>query len=206
MLVPGDDYLRINILATTTFDGVPSVPLVSIGEIENAMGRFMTSVEAAQADQLVRMCTAQLSLWLNRDLVPTRHVNEQHVANDLLGINRLEFNHGPVTAVESVTYSGQDPTTTYNDWLLAIMPMGSYTVTYVSGDPVPNEAVKGVLIQAVAGAVLSGAAAATGAIKSYSVEGSSITYGEPGAVAGSVGRFAVADLTSIKRLKRRGIA
>jgi hypothetical protein len=198
---PTGDYNRITIQ-----DGLdaefPTPPPVSLGDIETAMGRNLTPTEAARALQLVTQVTDTLALWLNRDLSPTRYT-EEHVIN---ANGMLMPYHGPVRAVETIGVDGETPTTAYNDdWdTTRFVPGSRVVVTYIAGDDM-RPTIAAVVIDAVAGAILAGPQVATGAISSYSVEGTSITYGTAagGGGAGAVGRVPVASLRGIGRLRRR---
>lgn len=207
-IIPGDDYLRITITPSLTSTVAPLVPIVSLGEIETAMMRDFKGREAARADQLAHQLAAILGLWLNRDLIPTEHLGEPHTVSGLDGY--LRFEHGPVRSVTSVTLGvGGTPVTDYNTtYLSAQFPAGMYyTVDYWAGDDRPHEAIRNLIIDAVAKSLMVSPAIALGALTSYSVEGTSVAFRSfGGAVSGEgAGRFTVAELGAIRRLKRRVI-
>ena len=163
----------------------------------------MTATETSRAIQLIQQVTALLTLWLRRDLVPTTYTDETHWA-DAMG--RVHLNHGPVRSITSITVDGS--TYDYDPLYLTpqnmiFMPISEVKVTYESGDDVVHPAIQGVITESVARSILAGSSVSTGAIASYSVEGTSITYGPVATSPGSVGRVPVSELSAIKRLKRR---
>lgn len=194
-----------------TFTVVPSIidgpgnraHLVSTGDVETALQRQMTVVEADRAEQLIPQVVALLERTLNRTLVAREFADERHViAQD--GV--LYPFHGPVQSVSGIRFGEvtNDTTTVFNDdWAEARFSPGTVIyVTYTAGPSEPDPQVQGVVIDAVAGAILAGAAVATGAIKSYSVEGTSISYGSGVSGDGAAGRVTVADLSGLSGLKR----
>lgn len=208
--VPGDDYTRIEIIPNLGPSATPIVPVASLGEIETAMGRPLTPLEAARADQLVQGLTAELSLWLYRDLQPTTHLNERHVSypgHD----GALAFSWGPVRQVLTVGVGTQDPVDwTGKDWSrgYGVPPgVGAYYVSYVSGDDVVHGAVRAVIRDTVARTILAGVIAGAGVIGSYTVEGTTISYspsvtGKSAFDKDQIGKMAVGDTNALKRLQR----
>jgi hypothetical protein len=201
---PTGDYNRVTVVPSLTGGSPPSPPLVSVGDVETAIGRSMTPAETARALQLIAQVESLLARVLNRDLKPARYT-ETHL---IPATRRILPYHGPFRSMVTVQVEDGDAVTDYNstwdrqEWV----PGTKVTIDYWAGDDGLDPAVQGVVIDAVARAIVAGPSAATGAIRNYSVEGTSITYGTNvagGENAQSAGRIPVADLTALSRLKRR---
>lgn len=203
---PSADYNRVRVMPSLDSTVFPRLPLVGLGEIEAAMQRSLTPDEADRAMQLIEQVTGVLELHLNRDLTVKEHVDTVTVPWNGLVV----LPHGPLLSVSSVTLGGYT-STAWNDTFAHtyFTPGSTMTVTYTSGDVVPHPAAQAAVCDAVAAAILAGPKVATGALGSYSVEGTSITYGAgaaPGANTGGVGRFPVASIAGVARLRRAVLA
>lgn len=195
-----------------TFTVLPSVidgpahaaHLVSTGDVAIAMGvNMLTDAQIDRAEQLIPQVVALLERVLNRTLVQRTFTNEKHVISQ---DRRLWPFHGPVQSVTGIRFGAEDAalSTGYNDtWAeTEFTPGEALYVTYVAGEAAPDPQIQGVVADAVAGALLAGPAVATGAISSYSVEGTSISYGPGVSGGGAAGRLTVADLGALRPLKR----
>lgn len=189
-------------------DGMRATDLVTIDEIETVLGRALTADETDRAEQLVRQLVDTLEVRLNRYLYP-RAVTETHWLRpgliDTALPQRLQLWRGPVRSITSITVNGLAYTEplALADWEgAAWQTQVPVVVTYVAGDD-PRPGLSGLLSDIVARTLTAGTAAATGAIGSYSVEGTSITFGNvaSGGVGGS-GRLAVGDIRALGRLRR----
>jgi hypothetical protein len=196
----GFNYITIE---SSLGDDLPLLPLVTVGQIETTLGRELTDAEYAWVDQLITESTAVLETWLNRDLTVRTRTERHTIGSD----RRLIPHHGPVQAVTSLIQDGYDVTEAYADaWVDWRPDAGAVVdVTYHSGDAVVNPAAVYVVRNAVVAAVTAGPRIAAGTMTSYSVEGTSITYGS--AVTGdggngAAGRFSVASLNAVRRLRR----
>jgi hypothetical protein len=182
---------------------IPTIPLVTVGQIETTMNRILTDDEYAWSEQLISESTAVLETWLNRDLTVKVRTERQTIGTD----RRLIPHHGPVQAIVSLVADGYDVTEAYADTWVDWRPDQGTVVefTYHSGDAVVNPAAVYVVRNAVVAAVTAGPSIAAGTMTSYSVEGTSITYGSSvtgDGGPGSAGRFSVASLNSVRRLRR----
>jgi hypothetical protein len=200
---PSDGYNYVSITPAIVAGAVPQIPVATLASVEVALGRALTTAEASRATVLIDQAVDILELWLNRDL--SARVRTEKSPVDHAG--RLCPNHGPVQSVTAVTVAGTEATAPGDEWEDARYPPGEYAeITYVSGDVVPRRAASGAVSQCVAATILAGPAAASGAVMSYSVEGTSITYGPSvtgqGASSGTPSRIVVGDLTTLRRLRR----
>lgn len=160
-----------------------------------------TLLAASLADELIDT----LEHKLNRYLYP-RTVTETYLVPSS---GRIILNRGPVVSITSMSYVGggaiplpANPIA-YFDSGDVWAPGARVTVTYVAGE-IPGDMVIGNLADIVARTLLAGVKAASGVIRSYSVEGTTITYGDvaDGGTGGS-GRITVGSLRAFKRLRRR---
>jgi len=182
--------------------------VVTIEELEArllAAGRVLTDPERVVAEQRLGEVVDLLELHLNRVFGPRAILGERHVVS---GRGRLVLHKGPVISVERILVDGAETTspTLLAAWDLADWPPSSVlTVDYTAGLAAPPT-VKGIVLDAVTAATLAGAKVAAGVVTSYTVEGTSITYGSASsssANAEGVGRVPVADIRSVRRLRRR---
>lgn len=176
----------------------------SPGDVATAMlGKVLTDAQSARAEQLIAGLVDILEIKLNRWLYPRTVVDEFH---RLTGSNtRLVLYRGPVRSITSVTADGQALADDggFASHETATWPADAdLLVTYVAGED-PGPAVTTVIADVIARTIAAGAAAGSGAIKSYSVEGTSITYGDVGdGGQGGSGRLKVGDLRALSRKRR----
>jgi len=176
--------------------------VASVADVETKLGRELTAAEAARTDELLVELIDLLETKLNRYLW-AREVIETHY---LPVGGRLRLRHGPVQSVSEILVDGvasTDPgalTAWESVWFLDSVPI---IVTYVAGDDPPSPGVRGIVVDAVTKTVAAGVAAGTGTVRSYAVEGTSITYGDvaDGGQGGS-GRFTVGDIRGVGRKRR----
>jgi hypothetical protein len=187
-------------------DVPPTVPVCSPADIETAIRRALTEAEWASAVRMIAEVTDVVERWCVRDFRPKRRT-ERHIV-PVTG--RVFCDYGPVQQMVSITVNDGEPSTAWNDDydVTVFNPGDILTLVYDSGHTECPDAVKGVITQAVAAPIVAGVQAGTGAVTSYSVEGTSITYGgsATGDGAGAVGRFTAASLNSIRSLRRGVVA
>jgi hypothetical protein len=176
--------------------------VASVADVETKLGRELTAAEAARVDELIVELIDVLEIKLNRYLWP-REVVENHY---LLPYGRLHLRHGPVQSITSILVDGVAETlpSALASWeTYPWVDSTPIVVTYVAGDDPPSPAVRGVIVDAITRTVQAGVAAGSGAIKSYAVEGTSITYGNvaDGGESGS-GRLTVGDIRGVGRKRR----
>lgn len=177
------------------------VNVATIRMKKTALDQADTLLAASLADELIDT----LELKLNRYLYP-REVTETYTTS---ASGRIILNRGPVVEILSMSYVGGGAIPLpvnplgYFDAADVWLPGVAVTVTYVAGE-LPGDAVVGNLADIVARTLLAGVKAGSGVIRSYSVEGTSITYGDvaDGGEGGS-GRITVGTLKAFKRLRRR---
>lgn len=193
--------LRVGISA---IDGdLPPDLFITLGEIETAARRALTDDEADRARQLVGQLVGLLERRLNRDLIGRTH--SEAVVVGRWGMLPLR---GPVGEITGVSIDGT--TDTAADFPLDAtgripgLPYGSTTVIDYRTVGVENdEGLRGSIADMVARTILAGPVAGAGVIKSYSVEGTSITYGAVGDGGETgTGRLTVGDLRAFTRLRR----
>ncbi|HMM95398.1 hypothetical protein [Phycicoccus sp.] len=181
-----------------------SEQVVNVAAIRAGKDAFTTQ-EALRAASLADELIDTLEIKLNRWLYP-RSVTEVYTVP---ASGRITLNRGPVVSITSVGYVGGAPFAGLTDPLAlfdvaeAWIPGARVNVTYVAGEE-PGDGIVGQLADIIARTILAGVKASSGVIKSYSVEGTSITYGNvsDGGDGGS-GRITVGTLTAFKRLRRR---
>lgn len=194
---PSDAYNWVDVVPnlTTTIGGV-----CTLMDVRRALGRAMTDPETMKAISLIEQLTAVLQRRLNRIFDTTEYTETHHM--DHLG--RLLPYRGPVLAVSAISVDGTAWAGDVTEWRQIRWPEGSdVEVTYTAGSEV-DAGVSGLVAQVVARTLLSPPAIASGAVKSYSVEGTSITYGDVSGTSTptAVGRFTVGDLAALAGLKR----
>lgn len=183
---------------------VPTAEVVcGISEVEERLQRTLTLAEATNTKAMIAQLVDVLELRLNRCIYP-RQITETH----LLPVNgRLRLRKAPVRSVTSIVESGVplaagDPRLAVWETAGAFLDGVEVTVVYQAGDDV-RPAMTGLIADVVARSIQAGVAAGSGAVKSYSVEGTSITYGDVGdGGQGGSGRLKVGDLRSVGRLRR----
>ncbi len=187
--------------------GAQEHPLVPLREVRTALGRELTEAEQARAGQLVGQLVRLLERRWNRVLVPRTIVGERHT----IGVDgQLNLNRGPAAVVSAVRLASGYPVGSY--WTLS--PGTTVEVDYtVPGIEDANDVV-GVLVDAVAAAIRADAARAgtavsaegVGPVKSFSVEGLSISYGDASSTSSSSSsdgdRLVVGSLKGLGRLRR----
>lgn len=195
---PSDGYNWVDVVPnlTTTIGGV-----CTLVDVRRATGRPLTDAEAMRAADLILQLTAILERRLHRKFATTT-ITETH-RMDTLG--RLTPYKGPVLAVSAITVDGTAWTGDLAEWDQISWPSQSLVeVTYTAGSEV-DAGVAGSVAQIVARTLLTPAAIAAGAVTGYSVEGTSITYGNVSGAdntGGNVGRFTVGDLRAFAGLYR----
>jgi hypothetical protein len=193
---PSDGYNWVEVIPilTTTLGGI-----CSLMDVRRQLGRSMGDPEAARAVHLIEELTAVLERKLNRKFSP-RTVVETHRINSRLTVI---LHTGPVIDVTAVTVDGSPWDGELADFDIAEFPYESLVeVTYTAGE-LPDPGVTQLVAQVVARTLLAPTTVAAGTVQSYSVEGTSITYGGAGGNSpGQVGRFTMGDLASLSRLRR----
>lgn len=172
-------------------------PLIAV---RRQLGREMTDEEQVNTIHLIQSLTRVLERKLNRHFSVRTNIETHRVDSS----GRFALHRGPLVEVSGVTIDGYAYTGDLAQYDLMEFPYeSSVVVTYDSGSPA-DEGVADLVAQVVARTVLLPSVASSGAIKSYSVEGTSITYGEGSASSdeGAVGRYTVGDLGSLSRLRR----
>lgn len=177
--------------------------IATTDDVETALHRPLTEPERLDAEALIADLVGLLELRLNRELTVKTFTDEWHRVPRHGQVTLL---HGPLVEVTSVSVDGGAPitdATTLADWDIATWPAGSrLLVTYRAGDETPRPGVKRLIVDVVARTIAAGLTAGLGVIRSYSVEGTSITYGEGVGGGGQTGRITVGDLGQLKRLRR----
>lgn len=176
----------------------------SVDEVEDALApRALTAAEQDRVGELIAQLVDTLEIRLNRWLYPRTTTQTTTVGAD----GRLVLHRGPVRRIVSVEVDGValgagdpgflDPVGTAFGWGSVV------AVTYEAGDD-PTPAATGLVRDVIERSVLAGATASSGALKSYSVEGTSITYGDVSGASSSSqsGRITVGDIRSLGRLRR----
>ena len=173
-----------------------------LSDVRRVTGREMSDEEQVRAVHLILALTSTLERVLNRDFSVKEWVEPHRVDPN----GKFILHHGPVIEVTNITVDGS----VYDDADLAdydlmVFPHGSRViVTYTSGASA-DYGVSDLVAQVVARTLSVTSQVATGAIKSYSVEGTSITYGDIGSGDNNVGRLQVGDLAGIKSRLRRPV-
>lgn len=168
-------------------------------------GKTFTTQEALRAASLADQLIDTLEIKLNRWLYP-RQTTELHTVP---ASGRLTLHRGPLVSVDGISYASGVVIALPNDpgrWIDVAdqwNPGSRVRVTYTAGEE-PGDAIVGSLADIVARTILAGVKAGTGVISSYSVEGTSITYGNvsDGGTNG-IGKIAVGDYRAFRRLRRR---
>lgn len=183
-------------------------PYVSVDDVETVLNRDLTDSEAFRVDVHLDAIVVTLEGWLNRYIYPRQIENEKHTF--YFDSEHLQPFYGPVdedsVVIKTRTGDNEYRTFTVNqDWRTLLFPMGTVLyIDYTAGDPVdgPNAALyRGVILDTITASVLSGVAIDTGALTSYSVEGTSISFRDR-ASGGSVGKVDVPALLSMTPLRR----
>jgi hypothetical protein len=193
-IFPGAGYNWVEVMPTLTsvIGGV-----CTLLDVRRAMGRSLTDAESVRAVSLILSLTAVLERRLNR-VFETREITETHRIG---GGGLVPYKH-PVLAVNSITVDDAPWTADLAGWDIVTWPIDSaVTITYTAGTEV-DAGVKDVVANAIARTLQVAPVVASGAIQSYSVEGTAITYGNvAGTEQGSVGRLTVGDIGGLARLK-----
>lgn len=169
-------------------------------DVRRKLRRELTDDESVTALALIAEFSALLTRKLNRYFATTVITDERHVI-DSRGDLRLYY--GPVLSVDSVTVDGSEyasPLTDYDQivWAESSVLLVTYTVGSVA-----DAGVRGAVAQVIARTIQSDPTIATGAIKGYTVEGTSIQYGDfSGTATGSQGPFTVGEWSAFSRLRR----
>lgn len=156
---------------------------------------------ASLADELIDT----LENKLNRYLYPREVTETYRVPSS----GRIILNRGPVQSIVSMSYVGGTSIALpanplgYFDRADVWAPGAEVTVTYVAGEE-PGMAVIGACADIIARTLLAGVKPAAGVIRSYSVEGTNITYGDVAdGGTGGIGRVPVGSFRAFRRLRRR---
>jgi len=169
--------------------------------------RPLTTAELDRVDALSDAVVATLELHLNRWLFQRRVYAEKHRTGTQ---GRIVLYHEPVAWIDALHYGSASAASVAFDedgvWEEpGAFPAGTTVwVDYTAGDDYPEVAWAGAATDLIANVVARTLAlpgqVATGALKSYSVEGTSITYATPDA-PGNKGRLTVGDLGTLARLR-----
>lgn len=193
---PGYDWVEVVPNLTTDIGGI-----CRLSDVRRELGRAMTDPEYTRAANMILQLTALLERKLHRRFQTATVTETQRI--DRLG--RLVPYQGPVLAVTAISVDGVAWTGDLTEWDLQTWPQNSLVeITYTVGSDI-DAGVAGAIASIVARTVLTPAAVATGAVTGYSVEGTSITYGNVSGAdnsGGNVGRFTVGDLGSFAGLYR----
>lgn len=194
---PSDGYNWLEVLPNLTTDVGGACTVM---EVRRLTGSELTGEQQAAAIWLIQSLTAALERRLNRLLSVTSITGEVHrIGND----HRLIPYRGPVLSMTSITVDGSPWVDVLDDWDITEFPVGARAIIDYQAGGAPDQAVKDLVAQVVARTLLSPAGVASGSLKGYSVEGTSITYGDvANSGPGSAGRLSVGDLGSLKRLRR----
>lgn len=185
-----------------------SNPIASTDDVALLLKRDLTSAEEDLTEVLLDSVVATLELHLNRWLWQREVTGERRRTGQL---GRVVLNHQPVAWIDAFHNTSTSASVAFDparDWEEA----GSFTrntlvwVDYTAGDPFPDvpwaSALTDVVANAVARVVGAPTQVATGIISSYSVEGTSISYGSSLSGGGDTkGRLAVGDLGVLSRLR-----
>lgn len=200
------------------------VQFVQQSDIEAVLGRDLTEAEEQRWPTMANAMIEIVEEFLGFRAIYSRQITEERwspgaradagpLSGTSAGGGDIRFNYKPVTALISV--SNQDYSLTTEDvqfWRTGStiwLPWSRFpwTITYVAGDDPVAPNIKGVIVETLARSFLVSPQVDLGIITSYSVEGTSISYGP--AVTGQqfgyrsgnpqtpVGRFKVADLNAI---------
>ena len=169
--------------------------------------RPLTTAELDRVDVLSDSVVGTLELHLNRWLYRRAVVGEKHRTGTQ---GRIILYHEPVAWIDALHYDTSTaasvafPADGVWEEPGAFPARRTVWVDYTTGDPFPDVGWAGAASDVVANVVARTLAlpgqVATGALKSYSVEGTSITYAGPDA-PGSKGRLTVGDLGVLARLR-----
>ncbi|MGV8972714.1 MAG: hypothetical protein ACOH10_10365 [Rhodoglobus sp.] len=186
-----------------------SNPIAGPDEVSAVLGRAFVGDEEERATTLCDAVLATLELHLNRWLWERAVLGERRRTGQL---GRAVLNYGPVQWVDAIHHdSPTSPSVAFDpkaDWEepLTFAPRSMIWVDYTAGHDFPNVPWAAAAIEVVATAAARVIAApkqvAAGVLSSYSVEGTSITYGS--ALTGGVGtkgRLSVGDLGALARLR-----
>lgn len=171
--------------------------------------RPLTIEELDRLDPLADAIVGTLELHLNRWLYERQVLREKHRAGPQ---GRIILYRGPVAWIDALHYglptAASVPFPVDQDWEEpgTFPSRTTLWVDYTAGDDFPDVAWAGAATDLVANVIARTLAApaqvATGVIQSYSVEGTTITYGKAFAGgADSKGRLAVGDLGVLARLR-----
>lgn len=193
----GFNFVEVVPAATTVISG-----LCTLVDVRRKLGRSLTDAEAVAAVALIEELSALLERRLHRIFEPRQFTETRRVEGRY---GRLVPYKKPLISVDAVLLDGDDWGGTLADFGIEVFPYQStVTITYTAGTVDIDAGVSGALANVVARTLQVAPTVASGAIQSYSVEGTSITYGDiSGATAGSgnVGKFTVGDLKAFAALK-----
>ena len=155
------------------------------------------SEEQTRATEDIAALTATLERVLNRILDPREITETVTVGAD----GRLNPTRGPVVSLTSATVNDVEyPSTYLPHWASMTWSVGAEVeITYLAGRE-PDAGIRDTIARAVARAMSMPVQVATGALGSYSVEGTSITYKTDG--DDSAGGLLVGELRGLGRLRR----
>lgn len=184
----------------------------TLQDVENLLGRPLTSLEQVRAQQDIDSVFALLEGWCNRKFEKTSIVDERHM---IRGFNTgLSPRWAPILTFDGIKYG--DPTqplmTSYNGYWenLTFNPNAVVYISYTTDDTEPRHyqpLIRDLITDVAIKGILQPDQIRYGVVNGYSVEGLSIQYG------GSANRYnindagpiTVGDLNGIRNLRRRVI-
>lgn len=193
---PGASYnwVEVTPAASTIISGV-----CSLINVRRALGRSLTDAEAVRAVSLIQALVPTLERKLNRILEPRSFTQSDRI--DRWG--RIYLRKNPVIEITSVSVDGVEWTGDPVDWDLVSWPYQTFVETTFTAGTDIDDGIRDTVANVIARSLQVAPVVASGAIQSYSVEGTSITYSVSGSSSGeaSTGRFQVSDLKAFARLK-----
>lgn len=190
-----------------------SNPYVGQADIEDVLGRPLTDEEAARLTYTLDSIVLTIEGWLHRDIYRRVRTDERHRFYYMA--NRLVPFHWPVVEGTMQVKNGPSP-----DGSVVLDSVGNQGepwedfwfsqgdevwIDYTSGDDENGELAplyRAVIMDAALASVLSGVLVDSGALSSYSVEGTSIQFRDRFGDATAQGRVPETSLRSIEHLRR----
>ena len=185
--------------------------VVTVIDIERLTGRTFSDQETTRVQMDIDAVTESLEGWCRRKFVSTVISNERH---QITG-SRLFLHWGDPLGSVTVRYGSPDAVAYVYDSLdfgdlinLYSLSYGGVRTAYltytVDASIVEHfrNALKSVIVDAVLFKAMSPAAVRYNVITSYSVEGLSVSYGNPNGQSGSIGGVTLVSLSSISALRR----
>lgn len=188
-------------------------PYVGAADIEEVLGRPLTPEESARLGYTLDSIVQTIEGWLNRDIYRRTRTDERHRFYYMA--SRLTPFHWPVVENTMVVKNGPAPdgTPVLDSTSAKGEPWEDFWFTqgdevwcdYTSGDDPngPNGPLyRAVILDAALASVLTGVLVDSGALSSYSVEGTSIQFRDRFSDGTTTGRVPETSLKSIEHLKR----